>query len=37
MNFSSNINEVISAVLNSLFFLQKDFARTKSSKKHKEH
>ena len=36
---SSNINEVIRAVLNSLFFffffLQKDFARTKSTKKHK--
>ena len=30
---SSNINEVIRAVLNSLFFfLQKDFARTKSTK-----
>ena len=30
MDFSSNINEVIRAVLNSLFFyLQKDFARTK--------
>ena len=35
---SSNINEVIRAVLNSLFnfFLQKDFARTKSTKKHKD-
>ena len=33
---SSNINEVIRAVLNPLFFfLQKDFARTKSTKKHK--
>ena len=37
---SSNVNEVIRAVLNSLFFyflffLQKDFARTKSTKKHK--
>ena len=30
---SSNINEVIRAALNSLFFfLQKDFARTKSTK-----
>ena len=29
---SSNINEVIWAVLNSLFFLRKDFARTKSTK-----
>ena len=34
MNFSSNINEVIRAVLNSLFFyLQKDFARTKKHQK----
>ena len=33
-NVSSNINEVIRAVLNSLlFFLQKDFARTKSTKR----
>ena len=31
-NVSSNINEVIRAVLNSFFFLQKDFARTKSTK-----
>ena len=30
--FSSNINEVIKAVLNSLFFLRKDFAHTKSTK-----
>ena len=31
--FSSNINEVIKAVLNSLFFfLRKDFPRTKSTK-----
>ena len=29
---SSNINEVIRAVLNPSFFLQKDFARTKSTK-----
>ena len=31
---SSNVNEVIRAVLNSLFisFLRKDFARTKSTK-----
>ena len=27
--FSSNINEVIKAVLNFLFFLRKDFSRTK--------
>ena len=34
MNFSSNVNEVIRAILNPLFhfFLQKDFARTKSTK-----
>ena len=34
MNFSSNICEVIRAVLNSLllFLLQKEFARTKSIK-----
>ena len=39
--FSSNIKEVIRVVLKSLFihlfFLQKDFAHTKSSKKHKTH
>ena len=29
---SSNINEVTRAALNSLFFLRKDFARTKSTK-----
>ena len=29
---SSNINEVIRAVLNSLFFLRKDFTHTKSTK-----
>ena len=29
---SSNVNEVIRAVLNSLSFLRKDFARTKSTK-----
>ena len=29
---SSNINEVIRVVLNFLFFLRKDFARTKSTK-----
>ena len=29
---SSNINEVIRTVLNFLFFLRKDFARTKSTK-----
>ena len=33
---SSNINEVIRAVLNPLFFLWKDFARTKSTKKQKD-
>ena len=33
--FGSNINEVIKTVLNSLFFLQKDFAHTKSTKRHK--
>ena len=30
--YSSNINEVIRAVLNFLFFLRKDFARTKKTK-----
>ena len=30
--FSGNINEAIRAFLNSYFFLQKDFARTKSTK-----
>ena len=37
---SSNINEVIKAVLNSLFFLRKDLAHiksTKSTKKHQKH
>ena len=35
---SSNVNEVIRAVLDFLFvFLQKDFTRTKSTKKHKKH
>ena len=29
---SSNVNEVIGAVFNSLFFLRKDFALTKSTK-----
>ena len=39
---SSDINEVITAVLNSFFFLRKDFARTKSTestkstKRHKD-
>ena len=32
---SSNVNEVFRAVLNSLSFLQKDFARTKSTKSKK--
>ena len=45
MNFSSNINEVISAVLNSLFFYkkilhaqkaQKNTKSTKSTKRHKD-
>ena len=39
-NKSSNINEIIKAVLNFVFFfffLRKDFARTKSTKKHKKH
>ena len=34
MNFISNLNEVIRAVLNSVF-LQKIFARTKSTKRTK--
>ena len=29
---SSNVNEAIRGVLNSLFFLQKDFTRTESTK-----
>ena len=32
---SSNVNKVIRAVLNSLFFLRKDFAHTKSTKRTK--
>ena len=32
LKFSSNIDEVIKAVLNSIFFLRKDFAHTKSTK-----
>ena len=32
---SSNVNEVIRAVLNSFFFLRKDFALTKSTKRTK--
>ena len=36
MNFSSNINEVIRAVLSS-FFLRKEFACTKSTKSSKKH
>ena len=46
-NPSSNINEVIKTVLNFLFFLRKEFTRTKkhqkaqkapkSTKKHKKH
>ena len=34
---SSNINEVIKAVLNSLFFLRKGFAHTKSTKSTKRY
>ena len=36
MNFSSNINEAIRAVLISFFFLQKDFTPTKSTKSTKK-
>ena len=39
MNFSTNINEVIRAVLNFLliyFSLKKDFVRTKSTKKYQK-
>ena len=32
--FSININEVIKVILDSLFCLRKDFARTKKHKKH---
>ena len=32
VNDSSNVNEVIRAVLNSFFFLRKNFAHTKSTK-----
>ena len=32
--FSISINEVIMVILDSLFFLRKDFARTKKHKKH---
>ena len=39
-NFSvgigSNVNEVIKAVLNFLFFLRKDFTRTQKDQKHKD-
>ena len=35
--FSININEAIRAFLNSYFFLQKDFARNKSTKNTKKH
>ena len=35
-NFSSNINEVMWTVLNFLFVLQKDFARTKKHQKEKK-
>ena len=34
---SSNVNEVIRAVLNSIFFLRKDFAHTKSTKSTKRY
>ena len=33
---SSNVNEVIRAVLNFLFFLRKDFTRTQKEQKHKD-
>ena len=36
MYISSNINEVIRAVLNVIIFSRKDFACTKSVKKHKK-
>ena len=35
MNFSSNVNEVIKAVLNSLFFITKRFHMHPKAKKHK--
>ena len=35
MDFSSNVNEVIKAVLNSLFFITKRFHRHTKAKKHK--
>ena len=37
MNFRNNINEVIKAVLNSLFFLPKDFTRIKKNKSTKRY
>ena len=33
---SSNVNEVVRAVLNFLFFLRKDFTRTQKDQKHKD-
>ena len=38
MTFSSNVNDVIKAVLNSFFFLRKNFTRTQKHKstKHKD-
>ena len=37
MNFSSNVNEVIRAVLNSLFFFTKIFRTHQKHKKHQKH
>ena len=36
VGISSNVNEVIRAVLNFLFFLRKDFTRTQKDQKHKD-
>ena len=36
VGISSNVNEVIRAVLNFLFFLRKDFSRTQKDQKHKD-
>ena len=37
VNDSSNVNEVIRAVLNSLFFFKKKFCTHKKHKKHEKH
>ena len=37
MNFSSNANEVIRAVLNSLSFVTKEFYTTQKHQKHQKH